>query len=120
MKLTLFNIIGFNVLIALPLELLADCLMVFGVVVDAVRLHESIYDVDDCHVLIIEHGELAVDERFEITLDRRDESLFPGMAEKIVLIRVHTLKGRDFYGKEARHVSLLETSRLLPKERREY
>ena len=94
--------------------------MVFGVVVDAVHLHESIYDVDDCHVLIIEHGELAVDESFEITLDRRDESLFPGMAEKIVLIRVHTLTGRDFYGKEARHVSLLETSRLLPKERREY
>lgn len=101
-QLELTNVnIGLDGLVAETLEHLSDGLPVFFSRLYAVGGHEGVDDVGDDDVADVEAGELAVDERLEISLYGGDERLLPFRDQVVVLVGVHTLERRDLDGEES-------------------
>lgn len=83
------------------------------------RCHEGVNDIRDDDIADEEAGELTVDKRLEVSLDRGDQSLLAFGNEVIVLIGVHALEGGYFYGEQTGDVSLDVTGGAAAQEPRE-
>lgn len=100
LRLTNVNI-GLDGLVSETFEHLSDGLPVLFGRLDAVGCHKGIDDICDDDVADVEAGELAVDERLEISLYGGDERLLPFRDQVVVLVGVHTLERRDLDGEES-------------------
>lgn len=70
------------------------------------RCHEGVNYIRDDDIADEEAGELTVDKRLEVSLDRGDQSLLAFGNEVIVLVGVHALEGGDFDGEQTGDVAL--------------
>ena len=69
------------------------------------RCHKGVNDIRDDDIADEEAGELTVDKRLEVSLDRGDQSLLAFGNEIIMLVGVHPLECWNFDGEQTGDVA---------------